>query len=56
MHKEVSAVLFSPDMKPRLDELRVGPVASAPDEFAKFIDQEIELHARIAKAAKMEPQ
>ena len=56
MQKEVANVLYAPEMKPRLDELGVVPVASTPDEFAKFVEQEIDLHARIAKAAKMEPQ
>ena len=56
MQKEVANVLFATDMKPRLDDLGVVPVASTPDEFAKFVEQEIDLHARIAKAAKMEPQ
>ena len=56
MHKEVSNVLFSAEMKARLDDLGLVPVASPPDEFAKFVESEIELHARIAKAAKMEPQ
>jgi tripartite-type tricarboxylate transporter receptor subunit TctC len=56
IHKEVSAVLSSAEMKTRLDELGLVPVASTPDEFAKFVQTEIDLHARIAKAAKMEPQ
>jgi hypothetical protein len=43
-------------MKARLDELGLVAVASPPDAFAKFVQSEIELHARIAKAAKMEPQ
>jgi tripartite-type tricarboxylate transporter receptor subunit TctC len=56
IHKEVSTVLSSAEMKARLDELGLVPVASTPDEFAKFVQTEIDLHARIAKAAKMEPQ
>jgi len=49
-------VLTAPEMKAKLDDLGLIPVASTPDEFAKFVEREIELHARIAKAAKMEPQ
>jgi tripartite-type tricarboxylate transporter receptor subunit TctC len=56
IQKEVATVLLSQEMRARLDELGLVPVASPPDEFAKFVEREIELHARIAKAAKMEPQ
>ena len=56
LQKEVSNVLTAPEMKAKLDDLGLIPVASTPDEFAKFVEREIELHARIAKAAKMEPQ
>jgi len=56
IQKEVATVLLSPEMRARLDELGLVPVASPPDEFAKFVEREIELHARIARAAKMEPQ
>ena len=56
IQKEVATVLLSQEMRARLDELGLVPVASPPDEFAKFVEREIELHARIARAAKMEPQ
>ena len=53
---EVAKIMHSADTKARLDDLGLVPVASTPDEFAKFVEREIALHARIAKAAKMEPQ
>lgn len=56
IQSEVARIMHSSEMKPRLDDLGLVPVASAPDEFAKFVEREIALHARIAKAAKMEPQ
>ena len=56
MQKEAANVLFSADMKAKLDELGLVAVASTPEEFATFVEREIQLHARIAKAAKMEPQ
>lgn len=56
IHKEVAKIMFSPDMKQRLDDLGFVPLASAPEEFAKFIDREIALYAKLIKAAKIEPQ
>jgi tripartite-type tricarboxylate transporter receptor subunit TctC len=53
---EVARIMHSSEMKQRLDDLGLVPVASTPEEFAKFVEREIALHARIAKAAKMEPQ
>ncbi len=56
IHKEVAKIMFSPDMKQRLDDLGFVPLASTPEEFAKFIDREIALYAKLIKAAKIEPQ
>jgi tripartite-type tricarboxylate transporter receptor subunit TctC len=56
MHKEVARVMFAPDIKPRLDDLGLVPLASAPAEFAKFIEREMALYAKLIKAAKIEPQ
>jgi tripartite-type tricarboxylate transporter receptor subunit TctC len=56
MHKEVARIMFAPDIKPRLDELGLVPLASSPAEFAKFIEREMALYAKLIKAAKIEPQ
>ncbi len=56
MHAEAKKILFLPEMKPRLEELGLVPLASTPAEFAKFIDREIALYAKLIKAAKIEPQ
>lgn len=56
LHKEVSRIMFAADMKLRLEELGLVPLASTPAEFAKFIDREIALYAKLIKAAKIEPQ
>jgi tripartite-type tricarboxylate transporter receptor subunit TctC len=56
IHKEVAKIMFSPEMKQRLDDLGFVPLASTPAEFAKFIDREIALYAKLIKAAKIEPQ
>jgi tripartite-type tricarboxylate transporter receptor subunit TctC len=56
IQKEVAKIMFAPDMKQRLDDLGFVPLASTPAEFAKFIDREIALYAKLIKAAKIEPQ
>ena len=56
MHAEVKKVLFSPEIRPRLDDLGLVPLASTPAEFAKFIDRELALYAKLIKAANIEPQ
>ena len=56
LHSEVARIMFAPDMKGRLDDLGLVPVASTPPEFAAFIEREIALYAKIIKAAKIEPQ
>jgi len=56
LHSEVARIMFAPDMKSRLDDLGLVPVASTPPEFAAFIEREIALYAKIIKAAKIEPQ
>ena len=56
MYNEVKKVMFSPDIKTRLDDLGLVPLASTPAEFAKFIDREIALYAKLIRQAKIEPQ
>ncbi|MGZ8155633.1 MAG: Bug family tripartite tricarboxylate transporter substrate binding protein [Burkholderiales bacterium] len=56
MHKEVAKIMFTPEMKPRLNDLGFVPLASTPEEFAKFIDREIALYAKLIRAARIEPQ
>jgi len=56
MHGEVRKILFSPEIKKRLDDLGLIPVGSTPAEFAQFIKREIALYAKIVKSARIEPQ
>jgi tripartite-type tricarboxylate transporter receptor subunit TctC len=56
VQQEVARAVVTLDMKARLDELGLMPVTITPDEFASFIQRDIDLHARIAKAAHIEPQ
>jgi tripartite-type tricarboxylate transporter receptor subunit TctC len=56
MQGDAALMMASPDIKQRVDELGYIPVASTPEEFGKFIEREITLHAQIAKQAGIEPQ
>ncbi len=56
IHAEIKRAVASPEMKTKLDELGVIGVASSPDEFAKFLREDLALQLRIAKKAGIEPQ
>ncbi len=56
MQGDAASMMASPDIKQRAHEMGYIPVASTPEEFGKFIEREITLHARIAKQAGIEPQ
>jgi tripartite-type tricarboxylate transporter receptor subunit TctC len=45
-----------PDTKERFVAINLEPVGSTPDEFAAFLKADLEKYAKIAKAAKIEPQ
>jgi tripartite-type tricarboxylate transporter receptor subunit TctC len=52
----VREVVAMPDTKERFAALNLEPVGSTPEEFAKFLKEDLEKYAKIAKAAKIEPQ
>ena len=56
MQQEVKTMIAAPEMKARLDDLGLAGVASTPEEFRKFIAQDIEFQARVMKLAKVEKQ
>ena len=52
----VRKIVEMPDTRERFAALNLEPIGSTPDEFAKFLKEDLEKYARIAKAAKIEPQ
>jgi tripartite-type tricarboxylate transporter receptor subunit TctC len=56
INTEIKRATASPEMKTKLDELGLIAVASTPDEFAKFLREDLALQMRIAKRAGIEPQ
>ncbi|HKA43957.1 MAG TPA: tripartite tricarboxylate transporter substrate binding protein [Burkholderiales bacterium] len=49
-------IVQMPDTHERFVALSLEAIGSTPDEFAKFLKQDLEKYARIAKLAKIEPQ
>jgi tripartite-type tricarboxylate transporter receptor subunit TctC len=56
LHRESAKVLAQPDMKARLATLGYDLVASTPEEFATRIKVEIEMWAKVIRAANIKPE
>ena len=53
---DVRKVVHMPDTKERFASFNLEPIGSTPEEFAAFLKVDLEKYAKIAKAAKIEPQ
>jgi tripartite-type tricarboxylate transporter receptor subunit TctC len=51
VNKEVNAALADPKMKGRLDDLGGVPLSMSPEDFGKFLANEIEKMGKVIKAA-----
>ena len=56
LHREIVKILALPDMQGRLATLGYDVVASTPDEFAARIKVEIEMWAKVIRAANIKPE
>jgi tripartite-type tricarboxylate transporter receptor subunit TctC len=56
IQSEIRKALATPEMKARLDDLGLVPVASTPAEFAKFLQDDIALQLGIVKRAGIPQQ
>ncbi len=56
LYRESAKILDQPDMKERLATLGYDLVASTPKEFATRIAAEIEMWAKVIRAANIRPQ
>jgi tripartite-type tricarboxylate transporter receptor subunit TctC len=52
----VRKVIEMPDTRERFAGLNLDPIGSTPEAFAKFLKEDLEKYAKIAKAAKIQPQ
>jgi tripartite-type tricarboxylate transporter receptor subunit TctC len=51
-----AAVMQDPEVRQRLEALGVQPVGSTPEQYAKFLDVEIDRYAQAVKAAGIRPE
>jgi len=56
LHKEVVAILHTPEARERLANIGTEVVGSSPEEFAAFMKTETVKWARVAKAAGIQPE
>lgn len=56
LHREAVAILAEPPMKERLTMLGYDVVASSPEEFTRRIAVEIEMWAKVIRAANIKAQ
>jgi tripartite-type tricarboxylate transporter receptor subunit TctC len=56
LYRESAKILAQPDMKERLAGLGYDLVASTPKEFATRMATEIEMWAKVIRAANIKPQ
>ncbi len=56
LHKEVVAILHTPEARERLANIGTEVVASSPQEFAAFIKSETAKWAKVARAAGITPE
>ncbi len=54
LNAEVQKVLSQPDVKEAWGKQGAVPMNMTPDEFRKFLDQDIEKWATVVKVAKMQ--
>ncbi len=52
--KTTIEIMKSPDIRKQLEGIGAFPVGSTPEEFKKYIDDEIKKWAIVAKTAKIE--
>jgi tripartite-type tricarboxylate transporter receptor subunit TctC len=56
MHAELARIQATPELKQRFEDIGLVPMATHPDEFAKFVEQQVAFYIRVAKRIGIEPQ
>ena len=56
LNAQVTAILQNPEVREQFAKLGISPVPMKPDEFAKFVRDEIVTYQRIVKEANIQPQ
>ena len=55
LNAQVTAILQNPEVREQFAKLGIGPVPMKPDEFAKFVRDEINTYKRIVKDGNIQP-
>ncbi|MGE0100221.1 MAG: Bug family tripartite tricarboxylate transporter substrate binding protein [Hydrogenophaga sp.] len=53
LHHEITAILEEPEIKARLQDLNITPVAASPSAFGAIIQGDVERYTKIIKAANI---
>jgi tripartite-type tricarboxylate transporter receptor subunit TctC len=56
LNAEIEKALRVPAVREKLESLGVQPMAMKPAEFSRFVEDQLEVNARLAKAASIAPQ
>ena len=56
LYESIAKATQSPELRKRLDELYMGPIANRPEEFAAQLRREYALGGRVVKAAGIQPE
>jgi len=56
MHAELARMQAMPEMKQRFEDIGLVAMATHPDEFAKFVAQQVAFYTSVAKRIGLEPQ
>jgi tripartite-type tricarboxylate transporter receptor subunit TctC len=56
LNAQVTAIGQSKDARAQLDKLGITPVSMRPDEFGKFVREQMVVFRNIAKQANIQPQ
>jgi tripartite-type tricarboxylate transporter receptor subunit TctC len=53
---DIARVLAQPDMQEKVASVGAEPVGNTPEELGRYLDQQLELWGRVAKAAGIKPE
>ena len=56
LNAEVAAILQKPDVKEQFAKLGITPAPMKPDEFARFVREQVTVFQKVVKSAGIEPQ
>ena len=56
LNAQITLILQNPEVREQFAKLGISPVPMKPDEFAKFVRDEIATYQRIVKTADIQPQ